>query len=194
MTKLFRRLRRDKRGAYIIELALVFPTFLLLIMGIFDIGFQMYAKSVLAGAVEQAARESTLEANNISQTNVDQRVRDAVGRVAAYASLSFSRTNYRNFSNVNQPENFTDTNNNGVRDPGECFEDRNGSNTWDASGGADGQGGADDVVLYRATMTYNRVFPLWRMLGEPQAADIVISTVLRNQPFNVQSEAQVVCT
>jgi Flp pilus assembly pilin Flp len=192
--KLFRRLRRSQDGAYMIELALVLPVFLMLMMGIFDIGFQMYAKSVLAGAVEEAARGSTLESNNISQTDVDQRVRNAVGNVASYATLSFSRTNYRNFSNVNQPENFTDSNNNGSRDPGECFEDRNSSNSWDASGGANGQGGADDVVLYRATISYDRLFPLWRMLGEPQNESIRVSTVLRNQPFNVQSSAQVVCT
>jgi Flp pilus assembly protein TadG len=194
MTKFFHRLRRNEDGAYMLELALILPAFLMLMMGIFDIGFQMYAKSVLAGAVEEAARSSTLESNNLNQSDVDQRVRDAVGNVASYATLSFSRTNYRNFANVNQPENFTDSNNNGVRNPGECYEDRNNSNSWDASGGAAGQGGADDVVLYRATISYNRLFPLWRMLGEPQNESIRVSTVLRNQPFNVQSAATVRCT
>jgi Flp pilus assembly protein TadG len=194
MMKLLFRLRRSEKGAYMIELALILPVFLMLMMGIFDIGFQMYAKSVLAGAVEEAGRGSTLESNNLNQTDVDQRVRTAVGNVADYATLSFSRTNYRNFSNVNQPESFTDNNNNGVRNPGECYEDRNNNNTWDASGGAAGQGGADDVVLYRATMSYNRLFPLWRMLGEPQNESIVVSTVLRNQPFNVQTAATVRCT
>jgi hypothetical protein len=194
MNRLFARLRHDERGAYLLELAMILPAFLMLMMGIFDIGFQMYAKSVLAGAVEQAARASTLESNNLSQTNVDQEVRDAVGDVAAYASLSFSRANYRNFSNIGQREDFTDLDADGVRDPGECFEDRNGNNNWDAvsSGGA-GQGGADDVVLYRVTMTYDRLFPLWRMLDESQSEDIVVTTVLRNQPFNVQN-VQVICT
>lgn len=191
---LMRRLRRDERGAYMLELALIMPAFLMLIMGIFDIGFQMYAKSVLAGAVEQAARASTLEANNASQTAVDQEVRDAVGDVAAYATLNFSRINYRSFSNVNQPESFTDTNNNGVRNPGECYEDRNGNGNFDTSGGAAGQGGADDVVLYRVRMSFDRVFPLWQMLGEPQRNTIEVRTVLRNQPFNVQSSARVICT
>jgi Flp pilus assembly protein TadG len=195
MKRILHRLRRDDRGVYAVELAMILPTFLLLIMGIFDIGFQMYAKSVLAGAVEEAARSSTLESNNLSQTNVDQEVREAVGGVASYASLSFSRTNYRNFSNVGQRETFTDTNNNGVRNAGECYEDRNANNTWDAvSTGGAGQGGADDVVLYRVTMSYDRVFPLWKILGEPQNHSIVVSTVLRNQPFNVQTSAQVVCT
>ena len=72
LTRTFsRRLRSDERGAYLIELALLLPMFLMLIMGIFDIGIAMYAKSVLAGAVEQAARENTLETSANSQTAID---------------------------------------------------------------------------------------------------------------------------
>ncbi len=191
----FRNLRRDDTGAYMIEFALVMPTFLLLIMGIFDIGVQMYAKAVLAGAVEEAARSSTLEANNSDQSAVDDRVRDAMGTVASYATLSFARQSYNNFSDVAEAEAFTDRNSNGTRDAGECFEDANANGTWDQDHGASGQGGADDVVLYRVTMTYDRIFPLWRMLGEPQAEDITVTTVLRNQPFTNQTDATVaVCT
>jgi Flp pilus assembly pilin Flp len=194
MKQFLNRLRRDERGVHAVEFAMILPTFLLLIMGIFDIGFQIYAKSVLVGAIEEAARSSTLESNNASQSAVDQRVRDVVGEVASYATLSFTRTNFRNFSNVGQRETFNDTNGNGVRNAGECYEDRNGNNTWDAiSSGASGQGGADDVVLFRATMSYDRIFPLWRFLGEPQNHSIVVSTVLRNQPFTTQNTAQVIC-
>lgn len=193
-TRCLRRLRRDERGAYMIELAMILPAFLMLMMGIFDIGFQMYAKAVLAGAVEQASRAATLETNNISQTNVDQEVRAAVGDVANYATLSFQRTNYSNFSDVEQPENFTDSNGNGSRDAGECFEDANGNNSWDADRGGAGQGGADDVVIYRVTMSYDRLFPLWRMLDESQQESIRVTTVLRNQPFTTQNNStQVVC-
>lgn len=195
MTRLIQRLRRDDRGAYLLELALILPAFLMLTMGIFDIGFAMYAKSVLTGAVEEAARASTLESNNLSQTNIDQDVSAAVGDVANYASLAFQRTNYRSFSNVAQPENYTDSNGNGVRNAGECFEDTNGNNNWDADQGGAGQGGADDVVIYRVTMSYDRIFPLWRMLDEQQAESIRVTTVLRNQPFTTQNNStQVVCT
>lgn len=193
--RLAARLRCNEHGAYMLELALIMPAFLMLVMGIFDIGFQMYAKSVLAGAVEQASRAATLEANNLSQSNLDGDVVAAVGDVASYATLSFQRTNYRNFSDVAQPENFTDGNGNGVRDAGECFEDANGSGSWDADRGGQGQGGADDVVIYRVTMSYDRIFPLWQFLDESQQEDIVVTTVLRNQPFSNQNNTtQVVCT
>lgn len=200
MTCILRRLRRadlhrDERGAYMIEFAMIMPTFLLLMMGAFDIGMQMYAKSVLSGAVEQAARLNTLETNATSQSAVDQAVRDQVGRVARYGTLSFSRLNYSDFSGVGQPEDFTDSNGNGVRNAGECYQDVNGNNSWDADRGETGQGGANDVVLYQVRLTFDRLFPLWKMLGEPQQKVLLVSTTLRNQPYSNQNTTSVVrCT
>lgn len=186
------RLRRDQRGAYMIEFALVMPTFMLLVMGTFDLGVQMYAKAVLAGAVEQAARANALESNASDQGPIDQRVRDRVGEVASFATLSFQRTRYTSFSDINNPEAFNDTNGNGARDSFECFSDSNGNGTYDTSRGSSGQGGASDVVLYRANMTFDRIFPLWRMLGQPQSKTITVSTVLRNQPYTNQTDQTVV--
>lgn len=185
---------RDERGAYMMEFALIMPAFLMLVMGIFDIGMQMYAKSVLAGAVEQAARLSTLETNNSSQSAVDQAVRDQVGRAARYGTLAFSRQNYRDFSSVDQPEPFTDSNGDGVRNPGECYTDVNGNGSWSTDAARSGQGGASDVVVYRVSLTFDRLFPLWKMLGEPQSKTITVTTVLRNQPFDTQSTGVVICT
>lgn len=190
-----RLLRRDENGAYMIEFALIMPAFLMLVMGIFDIGMAMYAKSVLAGAVEQAARLNTLESNATNANTVDQAVRDQVGRVARYGTLTFSRQNYQDFSSVGRQEPFTDSNGNGVRNPGECYTDMNNNGTWDADQGGSGQGGASDVVLYRANLTFNRLFPLWKMLGENQSETITIATVLRNQPYTSQtSNSTVRCT
>ena len=195
--KLFKRhnLHRDERGAYMIEFAMIMPTFLLLMMGAFDIGMQMYAKAVLSGAVEQAARLNTLETNASSQSAVDQAVRDQVGRVARYGTLSFSRLNYQDFNAVGKPEDFTDSNGNGVRNPGECYQDANNNGAWDADRGETGQGGANDVVLYRVNLTFDRLFPLWKMLGEPQQKVLTVSTTLRNQPYSNQNTNTVVrCT
>ena len=190
-----RQLRRDERGAYMIEFALVMPTFLLLTMATFDFGMQMYAKAVLAGAVEEAARASTLEASAANQSAVDDKVRAAVGRVASYALLSFDRSAYQDFSSVGKPEDFTDTNGNGVRNPGECYQDANGNGQWDNDRGEHNNGGAGDAVLYRVTMTYDRIFPAWKMLGQPQSKAITVSTVMRNQPYASQTDNTVVrCT
>lgn len=192
---LFARLRDNNSGAYMIEFAMILPPFLMLVMGTFDIGMQMYAKSVLAGAVEQAARLNTLETNATNQTAVDQAVRDQVGRVASYGTLAFSRQSYQDFSDVGTPEDFTDANGDGVRNPGECFQDVNGNGTWNSDRGSNGQGGANDAVLYQVSLTFDRLFPLWKMLGEPQQKTITVATTLRNQPYSTQTDGTtVVCT
>lgn len=186
------RLARNEEGAYLIEFAMVMPVFLMLLMGTFDLGMQMYAKAALGGAVEFAARSNTLETNANNSAAIDQVVRDRVGVVARYANLSFTRTNFNNYSDVNRPEDFNDTNGNGTRDSFECFSDANNNNSYDSNRGGSGQGGASDVVLYKVDMTFNRIFPLWKMLGQSQSKTITVSTVLRNQPYTNQTDSTVV--
>lgn len=188
---LLRRLRRERRGAALIEFAFLGPVFLLLLMGIFDYGWQIYARQVLQGAVAEAARGATLETNMSSQTDLDDRVTAAVQNIFSDAVMTYKRKTYDSFDEVGNPEPFRDSIRplNGVYDEGECFEDINGNGKWDADRGRDGNGGADDVVLYTATMEFKRVLPVWRMLGQPQVTSLSATTVLRNQPFAIGADA-----
>ncbi|NIJ39054.1 hypothetical protein FHR22_003788 [Sphingopyxis panaciterrae] len=183
------RLGRHERGVAAIEFALTGPVFLLLLMGIFDYSWQFYARQVLQGSVAKAARDSTLEINAKSQSKLDERVRYAVHNVFPNAEVSFSRKAYDNFDDVGNPEPFKDNNGNKVRDSNECFEDINGNGVWDSDRGRTGNGGADDIVLYTASMKIKRVLPVWRLLGQPQESTMTATTVLRNQPFNTGSDA-----
>lgn len=178
-----RRLRRSERGMAVVEFALTAPLFLLILMGIFDYCWQMYAKQVLQGAVSKAARDSTLENFSTNQAALDNRVRAQVLNVFRDADVTFTRKTYDSFEKVGTEERYTDSNKNGRYDSGECFDDANGSGFWEADRGRSGNGGADDVVLYTASMRFNRVLPVWSMLGQPQSTTLSSSTVLRNQPF-----------
>lgn len=178
-------LRRDASGIAMVEFALISPVFMLTMMGVFDIGYGYYNKALLEGAVESAGRISTLE--NTTSATIDNIVRTQVQGLNRLGNLQFTRTYYQNYTDVVRPEELTDTNANGVRDAGECFVDRNGNNIWDADVGLPGRGGAQDVVLYSASLQYNRIFPLWRFLGQPEAQVITGTTYLRNQPFSAQA-------
>lgn len=191
---LLRRLLGNKRGTAIMEFALTAPVFLLLLMGIFDYCWQMYAQQVLQGAVSQAARLSTLESFSADQKRLDDNVRSKVLDVFHGATVEFKRKAYESYDLVGKPEPLTDKNGNGVWDSGECFEDMNGTGSWEADRGLDGNGGADDVVLYVASMKFNRVLPVWSMLGQPQETTLRAQTVLRNQPFGTNtSSREVIC-
>src|SRR3546814_15483300 len=67
---------------------------------------------------------------------------------------------YDRFDQVGVEERYTDANKNGSYDTGECYDDSNGNGQWDADRGRDGNGGADDVILYSASMTFDRVLPV----------------------------------
>jgi len=169
LAALRRRFRHNERGVALIEFALTAPVFLLILMGIFDYCWQMYAQQVLQGAVAKAGRDATIERYANDQSELDKRVREQVQKVFSNANVTFQRRAYDEFSSMKPPRE-VDYEPDGIID---CIED----------GGKAGNGGADDVVLYTASMRFDRILPVWRMLGQPQSTTLTSTTVLRNQPF-----------
>jgi Flp pilus assembly protein TadG len=166
-----------------VEFALIAPVLLLTLAGLYDVGNMLYAKSLLEGAMQQAARDSTIEGAGGTTATIDQKVVDRVKGAAPGAALTFSRKSYASFTQVSRPEDFTDVNSNGACDSGEPYEDANGNSTWDADRGKTGQGSARDAVLYTARMTYPLPFPALSLLGYPNTMTLTAQTVLRNQPY-----------
>jgi Flp pilus assembly protein TadG len=194
MAKL-RSLRRDTRGATIVEFALVSPVMILMMMGLGDMGYQVYAQSILNGAMQKAARDSAIQGGANATAIIDGKVSAMVRNIAKNATISFTRKNYDSFS-VIKPEPFVDTNGNGVRNTGECYTDINANNQWDSDPGENGQGGANDVTVYTATVTYPHLFPVTSLFGWPSTQTIIASTLLKNQPYASQTTVTpaTVCT
>jgi Flp pilus assembly protein TadG len=176
--------RRD--GAAAVEFALIAPMLITVIMGLFDVGFTLYTNVTLQGAVQQAARKSTVSTAISTSSLMDNAVRKQVMLVVPNAQVTFNRKSYANFSNVETAEDFTDVNKNGTCNSGEPFEDANGNGIWDQDRGSSGLGGARDAVLYTVTVTYKRPFPMAKLIGLPQNVTSVAKTVLRNQPYDAQ--------
>jgi len=179
-------LRQDTSGASLVEFALVIPTFLLLVMGICDIAYQAYVQAVLTGAVQKAGRDGTVQ--NASTSSVDNAVLSqirATAPQAAFASGYPIRKSYSQFGDVG-PEPFVDLNANGSHDAGECFTDVNDNGSWDQDPGGNGQGGANDVVVYTVSITYPRLFPLQAIMGWAANGTLSATTMLKNQPYSAQ--------
>jgi Flp pilus assembly protein TadG len=181
-----RRLARDGRGVSLVEFALVLPVMLLLIMGLMDFGFRLYVQSILTGAVQQAGRNAALESGPSQVATLDAGVLTAVRNVVVNATGSSTRESYSAYGSI-APEPFTDSNGNGIRDPGECYTDINNNGQWDQDPGVTGTGGADDEVLYTMTIHYPRLFPLGAWLGGTSDQQLSASTILKNQPYSSQS-------
>lgn len=193
--RLLQHLRGDQRGNTVIEFAIVAPVMLMLMMGLGDLLHQAYAQSVLSGAIQKAARDSAIQGGANQTTQLDAGVLAMVGKVVKNYTYVSSRKSYASFSLV-KAEKFTDTNNNGVRDAKECFDDVNGNGIWDSDPGKTGQGGANDVALYSMSITYTRIFPVARLLGFSATQTIAAQTLLKNQPYATQAVPTIpsVCT
>ncbi|WP_336918904.1 TadE/TadG family type IV pilus assembly protein [Altererythrobacter lauratis] len=181
----------NNRGVSVVEFALIAPVFVGMLLVVFEFGFAFYAKAVLQGAVEEAARTATMENTswNALSNRVNRQVRNVIPASDAETEISFSLdpVYYANYVDINLPEDFEDNNNNNMWDSDECFVDRNGNSTYDTDVGLSGRGGAQDVVTITATLTYVRPFPLWRLFQLDSTQTIRVSTYLRNQPFSAQA-------
>lgn len=190
MPSLLNRLITDRTGATIVEFAFVVPLFVAFVMFLFDGGYYIYARAVLSGEVNAAGRASTLEsATDANRLALDTAVTNQVQRLLPNAQLQFQRTAFTDYRSAQaRVEPFNDGNANDVCDEGETFVDLNGNGQHDQDGGRNGRGGARDVVVYTVTASYDRVFPVKGLLGLDQKVAIEATTLLRNQPFDAQTQ------
>jgi Flp pilus assembly protein TadG len=194
MRTLLKRLRADARGASLVEFAMVAPALMVVIMGLLDMTYQLYAKAMFEGAVQKAARDATLESNSVATASaaLDTKVKTAFKEVngsVTDSSFTFTRRNFKDFSSAGKMEPSTGPGGQCAPPAGATvytYVDVNDSGTWD-DGAQAGQGGADDVVLYTATVTYRQLFPVNALFGASTMKTVRASTVLRNQPYNNQA-------
>lgn len=182
-------LLRDRRGTALTEFALLLPVFAALLMGSLDMGHRLYARAILQGSLQKAARDSALEAGTTAarQAALDARVTAAVRDVHRDAAVTTSRLSYRTFRDAERRhEPYTDGNRNGRCDAGEPYTDIINRGQFDADIGQAGQGGAQDVVIYSARMVYPTITPVQRLIGGGPNVDLTASAVIRNQPYNDQ--------
>ncbi len=183
-----KRLAQNKDGATLVEFGFVAPVLILMIMGVFDLTHSQYTTALVNGAMQDAGRNLTLESAGSQESAIDQIVIDQVSNVVPNsASVRLEKLSHFDFSDISEPEEFTDDNNDGICNNNEVFVDVNENNQWDPDRGQEGIGGARDAVLYTAIVTYPRLFPMAGLAGMSENVEIRASTVLRNQPYDEQN-------
>ena len=197
------RLRDDERGATIVEFAFVVGPMLLLLMGGLELGYNSYVRSTMQGALNDAARTAAVEFPIINvpgstvEEQVENLIEETVKHVAPNASITVTQKSYFEFSAIGNPEKLmTDNNGNGQfdADDNDCWEDANGNGSYDTDAGKTGNGGADDVVLYSASISTPRILPLQNFLpGVGPTMEYTLQTAVRNQPYDKQATAAVIC-
>lgn len=175
------KLRSREEGVSTVEFALVAPVFLTLLVSMFDLGQMAYGISVLNGAVQKAARDSSLEITDLGRA--DAMVERQVAPILPGATFHSTRTSYVDYADIGRAEKWNDANNNGTCDAGESFVDENGNGDWDDDIGKDGNGGADDVVVYRVEVTYEPTFHVPFLPESWKQRKLKSTAIKKNQPF-----------
>lgn len=200
--RFLRSLRRDQSGATIVEFALIAMPLCVLVMGGFDLGHQSYIRSVMQGALNDAARRAAVEdpAFTASGATTEERVENTIkaqlAGITPGAEITISQSNFYDFSGIGNPEKLMrDKDKDGTYDEadGDCFSDLNENGEYDTDTGRAGIGGANDVVFYQADITMPRLLPVAKLIGFSPNYEFGVATAIRNQPFGEQRTPPVVC-
>lgn len=182
---ILRTLRRDQSGATIVEFAMILPVLCVLLLGVLDLGYRSYVTSIIQGSLHEAARMATV--GGIPTSQIETHVENRLRSFANNATITTTTRSYSDFNGVSTPETITqDTAPIGEYNPGDCFQDVNGNNSYDLDRGRGGMGNAEDVVHFEVTMTYPHILPIGAFIpGSGWDNDVTITqnTLLRNQPY-----------
>jgi len=188
-----KRIKSNQNGASIMEFGLIAPVVMVMMLGTMDIGHSYFVRATLDGAMQTAARSSSLEGATTltAQELVDLRVKESILPLAPNAIITSTRRYYQTFSDaaLARAETLIEppTNANLRCDPGESFMDANRNGVWDADGGTDGQGGAKDVVIIKFKVSDPRLFPRAGLIGLPENVELESNSILANQPYGDQT-------
>jgi hypothetical protein len=72
--RFIRRIGKNQHGMAALEFALIMPAFMIMLLGAFDVGYSLYARAVLQGAAQKAARDSGLQTGTGKSCEIDYRV------------------------------------------------------------------------------------------------------------------------
>lgn len=194
LTKI-RRDIADERGATIVEFAIVLPVFTMMIFGFLDFAHWSYMRAATSGALESVARSAGVGGPAVDPALFESQVETQVQEIAHSATLEWDKKSYFQFSGIGKPEKLTsDVNGNNQYDAGDCWEDQNPNGTYDTEQGEEGVGGADDIIFYKVTVSYDPLMSLFDLLPWlPETRTVTASTIVKRQPFAAQTVAAIRC-
>ncbi|MEI6729917.1 MAG: TadE family protein [Pseudomonadota bacterium] len=194
--KIFKSIICQESGVAAIEYAFILPVLLLLIFGMLETCMVFYASAVLTGGTITAARLAKTGYNNTGSTGtcagVGQTrsqfitciVQSKVSALLNPSLLQITSKSYSSFSNIGQPEPYTDLYGLGYYVATDPYTDINGNGQWDSDMGVAGLGGAGDIVVYKVSYPWHISTPmLQNIMSSNGTLTISASAVVKNEPY-----------
>jgi hypothetical protein len=144
----------------------------------------LFVGSAIESAALASSRFGTTGAAGSQATRIDSIKQMIADRTYGFVDMSKVQVTvevYPSFAAIGKPEPYTDTNHNGVHDPGEPYTDVNGNGQWDTDQGSAGAGGSGDIVLYKITYQTKGTTALMQpILG---TITHTATVAVRNEPY-----------
>lgn len=173
------RLSSEERGATIVEFAIILVPMSVLLMGTLELGYRIYAQSIVTGSLRTAARMAST--GGYTGTQIDAYVTDKLHEFRSTADVVIDKRSYSDFTGVGEAEPITSGT---VASGSYCYQDINNNSSWDEDRGKSGLGGAEDVIYYEVQFSYPTLFPfIIKQLGFPATTVVEANTIVSNEPF-----------
>jgi hypothetical protein len=174
----------DESGGAIIEAALGLPILLTSVIGIFEVAHFYFVTAAVENAVLHASRygiTGNTEEGSTRLEKVTEVIEQQTFGSVDMDTIEIETLVYDQFSDIGEPEPFSDDNDSGDWDEGEAYTDVNGNGSWDDDMAQAGLGGGGDIVLYRIRYKAYSLsgFANWATT----AIDITSTVAVRNEPY-----------
>ena len=188
---LFKRFRRDEKGATAVEFAVVSGVFFIMLMGIMEYGLYMMTAVAIESAVTQAGRASAILPGTAPDraTAVENYIRQKTAGLMNANSITISAARVSDGGTVAPDLCFINGINNTPTSPANCpvgttYIETNGIAGYQGNGGTT-VGLAGDLVEIRVNYPWRVFFPIFNsMFGNNNGVVLITSTtVIRNEPF-----------
>lgn len=179
-----RDLAANNEGSIVTEAAIGVPILLTTLIGLMEVANVMFVSVAVENAVLRASRfgiTGEVEEGVNREEKVKELIEENTFGQVDMDTVEIATLVYDQFSDIGEPEPFEDTNGSDSYDAGENYTDVNGNGQWDEDMGAEGLGGAGDIVLYRISYAANSLtgFSTWAN----KSVNISSTVAVRNEPF-----------
>ncbi len=179
-----------------IELAIAFPVFILMLVGVVELAMLMFVQVAVEGGLREASRFGITGQDAGGGLTREQKIAEIVvdhaQNLVSIDSTDIELLVYEDFSSVGQPEPYIDADPNdgaefkdGIDEFVPSQHDKNGNGTWDADQGDAGQGAGDSgaIVLYRVTFNWEWLTPFFAAAVAREKVNLEAAIAVRNEPW-----------
>jgi Flp pilus assembly protein TadG len=181
-----RQLWRDEGGGTAIEFAFIALGLIFFMIGIVEFAMAMTVGNSLEAATNLSSRlgktgyvdeEAQLDQEETIYAEIERRV----GPMIDMGKLEITHEVYNDFTSLNNPDIFTDSNGDGdTTDPGE-WTDVDGDGFRD---GDDGVGGSGNIVVYKIMYPWQVFTPMiGNIIGNGGVIKLTAYSVVKNEPY-----------